>query len=333
MSASRSRTATKPVSSTAQSYRWESSHRTCTPATRSFSPTARTFPPATSTPSATFNAENRCSSSRHCSQARSSSSEGSAGSSHWSASRSTLPVLTVFVLPALLQGEDPLAVALVGAATVGFMVLYLAHGVSIRTTIAVLGSFASLALTGLLGWLFVGATHLTGQFGEEQSFLVSFGSNIDFQGLLLAGIVIGTLGVLDDVTVTQVSAVAELHTADPTMGSARLYSAGVRIGRDHIASTVNTLVLAYAGASLPLLLLFVVTSQGAGTTITSEIVAIEIVRTLVGSIGLVAAVPLTTYLATLVTAGARPHLRDPWLRSMKQRSPTTLDLDAPPADL
>ena len=175
----------------------------------------------------------------------------------------TLPVLTVFVLPALLQGEDPLAVALVGAATVGFIVLYLAHGVSIRTTIAVLGSFASLALTGLLGWLFVGATHLTGQFGEEQSFLVSFGSNIDFQGLLLAGIVIGTLGVLDDVTVTQVSAVAELHTADPTMGSAHLYAAGVRIGRDHIASTVNTLVLAYAGASLPLLLLFVVTSQGA----------------------------------------------------------------------
>jgi uncharacterized membrane protein len=244
----------------------------------------------------------------------------------------TVPVLTVFVLPALLQGEDPLAVALVGAATVGFIVLYLAHGVSIRTTIAVLGSFASLALTGLLGWLFVGATHLTGRLGEEQAFLATFGGNIDFQGLLLAGIVIGTLGVLDDVTVTQVSAVSEVHAADPTMGPRRLYTAGIRIGRDHIASTVNTLVLAYAGASLPLLLLFVQTNQGAGPTITTELVAIEIVRTLVGSIGLVAAVPVTTYLATLVTSG-RPDKRDAWLSSMKQRTPTTVGLDIPPGEL
>jgi uncharacterized membrane protein len=245
----------------------------------------------------------------------------------------SLPVITVFVLPALLQGKDPLAVALVGAAVVGFIVLYLAHGVSIRTTIAVLGSFASLALTGLLGWLFVGAAHLTGRLGEEQSFLAAFGGNIDFQGLLLAGIVIGTLGVLDDITVTQVSAVWELHAADPTMSATRLYAAGVRIGRDHIASTVNTLLLAYAGASLPLLLLFVEANQGVGATITSETVAMEIVRTLVGSIGLVAAVPVTTYLATVVASGERPELRDAWSRAMKRRLPTTVDLDLPPTDV
>ena len=127
-------------------------------------------------------------------------------------------------------------------------------------------------------------------------------------GLLLAGVIIGSLGVLDDVTVTQTSAVWELHEADPSMGWRGLYRAGIRIGRDHIASVVNTLVLAYAGAALPLLLLFSIAQSSVGTVANSELVAEEIVRTLVGSIGLVASVPVTTALAALVVSADRPEL-------------------------
>lgn len=130
-------------------------------------------------------------------------------------------------------------------------------------------------------------------------------------GLLLAGVIIGSLGVLDDVTVTQTSAVWELHQADPSMGPRALYRAGIRIGRDHIASVVNTLVLAYAGAALPLLLLFSIAESSVGTVANSELVAEEIVRTLVGSIGLVAAVPVTTALAALVVSADRSGAAEP----------------------
>jgi uncharacterized membrane protein len=123
---------------------------------------------------------------------------------------------------------------------------------------------------------------------------------VSLRGLLLGGIIIGSLGVLDDVTVTQASAVWEIHQANPAYGFSRLYAAGIRIGRDHIASTVNTLVMAYAGASLPLLVLFTLSSRNIGDVLSSEIVAQEIVRTLVGSIGLVSAVPITTALAAFV---------------------------------
>ena len=165
---------------------------------------------------------------------------------------------------------------------------------------AVLGTFASLLLTCLLGALFVDLTQVTGLVSEEVGFLQAFGGDLDFRGLLLAGLVIGALGVLDDVTVTQVAAVWELREADPTRGARSLYRAGLRIGRDHVASTVNTLVLAYAGASLPLLLLFETADQHLGDVLTGEAIAVEIVRALVGSIGLVASVPITTGLAALV---------------------------------
>jgi uncharacterized membrane protein len=170
----------------------------------------------------------------------------------------SMVVLVGFVLPALLNGEAPIWVALVGTSAVALPALYLAHGLSERTSVAVLGTVASLLLTCLLGGVFVELTHLTGLASEEVGFLQAFGGQLDFAGLLLAGIVIGALGVLDDVTVTQVAAVWELHVAKPGATARQLYDAGVRIGRDHIASTVNTLVLADAdaGASLPLLLLF-----------------------------------------------------------------------------
>jgi uncharacterized membrane protein len=209
-------------------------------------------------------------------------------------------VLVRFILPAILIGKNPVAVAVVGSAAIMFAALYLAHGINARTTTAVLGTVGALFVTGVLAWIFVAGTHLTGLASEESGLLAASLSGVSLKGLLLGGIVIGSLGVLDDVTVTQASVVWELHQANPAYGFQRLYAAGIRIGRDHIASTVNTLVMAYAGASLPLLVLFTLSSRHLGDVLSSEIVAQEIVRTLVGSIGLVSAVPITTALAAFV---------------------------------
>jgi uncharacterized membrane protein len=217
----------------------------------------------------------------------------------------SLVLLVRFVLPSILEGRDPVAVAVVGAAAVMFVALYLAHGFNVRTTSAVAGTLMSLLLIGVLSQLFVGGTHLTGLASEEGEFLRALAGNIDLHGLLLGGIVIGSLGVLDDVTVTQASAVWELSLANTTYGFRQLYGAALRIGRDHIASTVNTLVLAYAGASLPLLILFTLSNRPLGDVLTGEIVAEEVVRTLVGSIGLVASVPITTALTAFVATRHR----------------------------
>lgn len=218
----------------------------------------------------------------------------------------SLFVLVKFVLPAILAGSDPLAVAIVGGATIMFLALYLAHGLNASTTTAVFGTLASLMLTGVLAVVFVEFSVFTGAGSEEALFLQINQQQVNVSGLLLASIVIGTLGVLDDVTVTQAAAVWEIHHANPGYGVRNLYSAGIRIGRDHIASTVNTLVLAYAGASLPLLILFTVSNRPLGQVVNTETVAEEVVRTLVGSIGLVASVPITTALAAyVVTSGRR----------------------------
>ena len=215
----------------------------------------------------------------------------------------SLAVLTIFVMPAILDGGNPLAIAIVGAAVIMFVNLYLAHGFNARTTTAILGTMGSLALTGLLAVIFVEVGRFTGFGSEEASFLQLSADQVNLRGLLLGGIIIGTLGVLDDVTITQASAVWELRAANPSFVFADLYRSAIRIGRDHIASTVNTLVLAYAGASLPLLLLFTVSRRPLDDVLNSEVVAEEIVRTLVGSIGLVASVPVTTALAASVVAG------------------------------
>ncbi|MGW3655940.1 YibE/F family protein [Streptomyces sp. NPDC005151] len=214
-------------------------------------------------------------------------------------------VLTLFILPAILQGSNPLLVAVVGASAIMLIALYMCHGLTARTSVAVIGTLISLLLIGLLGSLFIGWASLTGNTDDNTGLIHGLYPHIDMSGLLLAGVIIGSLGVLDDVTVTQTSAVWELHQADPTMGARKLYRAGIRIGRDHIASVVNTLVLAYAGAALPLLLLFSIAQSSVGTVANSELVAEEIVRTLVGSIGLVASVPVTTVLAALVVSADR----------------------------
>ncbi|MDT0567992.1 YibE/F family protein [Streptomyces sp. DSM 3412] len=215
-------------------------------------------------------------------------------------------VLTLFILPAILQGSNPLVVAVVGASAIMLIALYMCHGLSARTSVAVIGTLISLLLIGLLGSGFIGSAYLTGNTDDNTGLIHGLYPTIDMSGLLLAGVIIGSLGVLDDVTVTQTSAVWELHEANPTMGWRNLYRAGIRIGRDHIASVVNTLVLAYAGAALPLLLLFSIAQSSVGTVANSELVAEEIVRTLVGSIGLVASVPVTTALAALVVSADRP---------------------------
>ncbi|MBV2354798.1 YibE/F family protein [Streptomyces sp. J2-1] len=215
-------------------------------------------------------------------------------------------VLTLFILPAVLQGSNPLLVAVVGASAIMLIALYMCHGLSARTSVAVLGTLVSLMLIGFLGSEFIDWAALTGNTDDSTGLIHGLYPSIDMSGLLLAGVIIGSLGVLDDVTVTQTSAVWELHEANPSMGWRGLYRAGIRIGRDHIASVVNTLVLAYAGAALPLLLLFSIAQSSVGTVANSELVAEEIVRTLVGSIGLVASVPVTTALAALVVSADRP---------------------------
>lgn len=215
-------------------------------------------------------------------------------------------VLSRFVLPGILRGGDPLLLAVVGGSAILLVSLYLCHGLNARTSVAVIGTLCSLFLIGVLGSAFIDWAHLTGDTSEETGLIHSLYPHIRIRGILLAGVVIGSLGVLNDVTVTQTSAVWELKAADPAANWRALHASGMRIGRDHIASVVNTLVLAYAGAALPLLLLFSIAHSGVGRAATSELVAEEIVRTLVGSIGLIASVPLTTLLAALVVSADRP---------------------------
>ncbi|MGH3884592.1 MAG: YibE/F family protein [Pseudonocardiaceae bacterium] len=209
-------------------------------------------------------------------------------------------VLVVYLFPAILAGADPVIVGVLAASVIMFGVLYLSHGVSARTSSAVLGTVLSLALIGALGTAFSAATQLTGLDDDTGNLIRVLGHGVDARGLLLAGMIIGALGVLDDVTVTQTSAVWELRRANPALGTRALYTSALRIGRDHISSAVNTLALAYAGAALPVLLTFSLSGQSFGTLITAQNVAQEVVRTLVGSIGLVAAVPITTAIAAVV---------------------------------
>jgi uncharacterized membrane protein len=214
-------------------------------------------------------------------------------------------ILLTFVLPGVSAGRSPLLVAVVGAALIMFVVLYLTHGVTAQTSVAVLGTLGSLVLTGILGTIATAATHLTGFGTEDATTLSMLQADVDLHGLLLAGIIIGSLGVLDDVTVTQAATVTELAHANPGLSRMHLYRAATRVGRAHIASTVNTIVLAYAGASLPVLLLLTADSRAVTQILTSEFLAQEIVRSAVATLGLIAAVPLTTGLAALVTTAGR----------------------------
>lgn len=212
----------------------------------------------------------------------------------------SLVVLIVFMLPSLLDGNSPIIVAIVGSVLIAYIAIFLAHGVNVASAVALLSTFLSLTLTGVLGWLFVTLAKFTGYSDENSYYLDVLGLDIDARGVILAGIVIGSLGVLDDVTVTQVSAVWELRRSNPSGSWTDVFRPAMTIGRDHVSSTVNTLFLAYAGASLPLLLLFTQARQSTGSIVGKEVVAVEVVRSLVGSIGLVASVPISTALAAMV---------------------------------
>lgn len=214
----------------------------------------------------------------------------------------TLAVLVGFVARSVLDGHDPLTVAVVAASVIAFVSLFLTHGFNPHAAVALVGTLASLVVTLGLSWVFFRASRFTG-LATEEGLTLPLIADIDLVPLLLGGALLGALGALDDVTVTQVATVAELKHRNPDLGVAELVSSGIRVGRDHIASTVNTLLLAYAGASMPLLLLFAVSHQSLASVANSELVAVEIVRTLCGSVGLVAAVPVTTALAALLVAG------------------------------
>ena len=220
-------------------------------------------------------------------------------------------VLVLYVLPRLLAGWSPILVSVTGATLILVVTIYLTHGRSRMTSIAIASTAISLVITALLGAYALEAAHLTG-LSEEALFVQQnlLDQRLDLRGLLLAGVIIGALGVLDDITVTQTSVVFALHHANAEFGWRELFERGMTVGRDHIASLVNTLAMAYVGAGLPLLLLFTTYQVPFAAGLNSEVIAEEVVRTLVGSLGLVAAVPITTLLAALVAAQGEPTRRD-----------------------
>lgn len=209
-------------------------------------------------------------------------------------------VLIKIILPLLIRGVDPVLSALIGSALIIPSTFYLSHGFQKKTHVAVLGTLATLALTGLLSEIFIPLSHLSG-LADESAFFLKIGSDVsfNFQGLLLAGVLISMLGILDDISISQASIAEELRAAKPNISFGELYLRCMNVGRDHIASMVNTLILVYAGSSLPLMLLFLSADYNFGQIVNIELVAQEIVHTLIGSIGLICAVPITTLLACI----------------------------------
>jgi uncharacterized membrane protein len=216
-----------------------------------------------------------------------------------------------FMLPALRLGEDPVAVAVVGSIAVMTLVLYLAHGVNTKTTTALLGTIFGLAISGGITAWAASAAHLNGLSTEDNYQLSQLTGGLDLSGIIVCGIIVAGLGVLNDVTITQASAIWEIHGFAPQLGVRALFTSGMRVGRDHLASTVYTIAFAYAGAALPTLILIDLYQQPWAQVLTSGQIAEEIVRTLVGSIGLILAIPVTTLLAAVIVTTARtpaaPH--------------------------
>jgi len=218
----------------------------------------------------------------------------------------TLVALMKFMLPAFLAGENPLVVVVVGSTAIMIAVLYLAHGVSIRTTSALFGTLFGIVMTAGMGVLATSWVHLTGVGSEDDQTLIATVPDLHLSGIVAAAMVIAGLGVLNDVTVTQASAVWELRALQPVARGASIFTSAMRIGRDHIASSVYTLVFAYAGSAMTVLLLITAYQRGLAEMATTEQIGQEIVRTLVGAIGLVLAVPVTTAIA--VWLAPRPEI-------------------------
>jgi uncharacterized membrane protein len=213
-----------------------------------------------------------------------------------------------FIVPHIIQGDNPVVIALIGTIAVSFIAVYLTQGWGLESHLTIVSMMLSLLAVGLLSYVSVKAGHLAGLGSDEAAYL-QFGATakVNLQGLLLGGMMIGALGLLHDISMAQISVIHELHDAKPEMEFAELFRRGMGIGKTHVASLVNTLILAYAASSLPLFLLFSLSnSQPTWVTLNSEIIAEEVVRTLTGSIGLVLAVPIATFIASYFMIWLQP---------------------------
>jgi uncharacterized membrane protein len=220
-------------------------------------------------------------------------------------------VVVRFMIPALLEGGNGLLVGVVGSAAIMYVVLYLAHGPSVRTSAALAGTLLGLAVTATVGIVAIDTNRLSGITDEAGSFLAGFATELDFGGLLTCAVIVAGLGVLNDVTITQASAVWELRGAGPELTRFELYSRAMRIGRDHIASTIYTIVFAYSGAALSTLMLLYIYDRPLLSVLSTEEIAVEVMRTLSSGIGLVLAVPITTAIAAMTVRGAQSHAHPP----------------------
>jgi uncharacterized membrane protein len=217
----------------------------------------------------------------------------------------SLVIVIAFMLPQILAGWNPVLVSLVGVGGILLLAIYFVHGLNWSTTAALIGTYAAIVVTIVLGLIFSEWAYLTG-FGSEEAMMLSFSAEqVNLRGLLLAGLLIGALGALTDITIVQASVVRELAFLNPKFGIWELYKRGMNVGYDHVGSLVNTLVLAYTGAALPLFLLLNLNEFSFGRALNLELVAAEVVHTLVGSIGLILAVPFTTLIAALMFRGNR----------------------------
>ena len=217
----------------------------------------------------------------------------------------SLLIVVAFIIPQILAGWNPIVVSLVGVGSILILAIYFVHGLNWSTTAALAGTLAAVLMTMVLGIAFTEWSYLTG-FGSDEALMINAGANqINLKGLLLAGLLIGALGALTDITIVQASVIRELAHVNPELTARELYQRGMNVGRDHVGSLVNTLVLAYTGASLPLLLLLTLNDFSFARALNIELVATEIIQILVGSVGLVLSVPITTYIAALLFRGDR----------------------------
>jgi uncharacterized membrane protein len=225
------------------------------------------------------------------------------------ATAASLAIVVAYVVPSIVAGQDPVWVSLVGVGGILLLAIYFVHGVNWSTTAALVGTFAAVGVTMVLAIGFTDAARITGLGNEDAIFLLTAAPQVALRGLLLAGILIGALGALTDITIVQASVVRELAHTDPSLSLRQLYARGMNVGRDHVGSLVNTLVLAYAGAGLSLFVLLHIYDVTAARAFNLELVATEVVHTLVGSVGLILAVPITTILAAWWFRGDRLPLK------------------------
>ncbi len=216
-------------------------------------------------------------------------------------------VIGWYIVPQIIQGANPLLISLIGTSFIAATSLYIAHGFHARTSIALLATIISISAALILSYFFVTFTHLFGM-GSEEAFYLQFapGAVINLRGLLLGGIIIGVLGILDDITTAQAAVVEQIYHANPELSARELYLRASIVGREHILSLVNTLVLAYTGASLPLILLFTIYERPAWVTLNSEIILEEVIRMIIGSTTLIIAVPIVTFIAVHYYSKRKP---------------------------